>query len=76
MDILGTLLGSVQGGAVGQVAAKLGLGSSDSRALVEKLVPALLAASRRTRPSPAGSRASPRRSAKAAISAISMIRRR
>jgi hypothetical protein len=41
MNILGTLLGSVQGGAVGQAAAQLGLGSSDSEALLKKLVPAL-----------------------------------
>lgn len=41
MDILGTLLGSVQDGAVGQAAQRLGIGSSDSSALVKKLVPML-----------------------------------
>jgi len=41
MDLLGTLLGSVQSGAVGQAAAQLGLKSSDSQALLKKLVPAL-----------------------------------
>lgn len=41
MDILGTLLGSVQGGAVGRAAQQLGIDASDSSALVKKLVPIL-----------------------------------
>ncbi|NNC65389.1 MAG: DUF937 domain-containing protein [Gammaproteobacteria bacterium] len=41
MDILETLLGSMQEGAVGRAAQQLGIGSTDSSALVKKLVPML-----------------------------------
>ena len=41
MDILGSLLGSADGGAVGQAARQLGLKSSDSQALLKQLVPPL-----------------------------------
>jgi len=54
MDILGTLLGSGQDGAVGQVAKQLGLGASDSQALLKKLVPALAGSIKQTAVSPGG----------------------
>jgi hypothetical protein len=41
MDILGTLLGSAQGGALEQAAQQFGLKSSDSQRLLKALVPAL-----------------------------------
>lgn len=54
MDILGTLLGSGQDGAVGQVAKQLGLGASDSQALLKKLVPALAGSIKQSAVSPGG----------------------
>jgi hypothetical protein len=54
MDILGTLLGSVQGGSVGQAAAQLGLKSSDSEALLKKLLPALAGGIQQNAANPGG----------------------
>ncbi len=54
MDILGTLLGSAQEGAVGRAAQQLGIGSSESSALVKKLVPMLAGGITQSSASPDG----------------------
>ncbi len=41
MDLLGTLLGSAQGGSIEQAASRLGLGSTDTQGLLKRLVPAI-----------------------------------
>lgn len=54
MDILSTLLASVQGGAIGEAAKQLGLGSSDSQAVLKKILPALAGGIKQNAASPGG----------------------
>lgn len=54
MDILGALLGSAQDGSVQQAATQLGLGSTDTQALLKQLVPALAGGLKRNATSEGG----------------------